>query len=97
MSGLKNHTITSKPIYGTATCGFKMHSRLFMVLVKLDKALSTVKLWTETLHRKKKKIVEEIWNKIGPNIEPCGTPDVIVWKLLFLQLIFTHLLPVFQV
>ena len=28
-----------------------------------------------------KKLLKKILNKIGPAIEPCGTPDVIVWNL----------------
>ena len=62
----------------------KMLTRLFTFLAKLNKVLSLAKLWTDTLHRKKKKLLMKILNKIGPTIEPCGTPDVIVWKLLFI-------------
>ena len=29
-------------------------------------------------HRKKRKYLKKVLNKIGPTIEPCGTPDVIV-------------------
>ena len=32
----------------------------------------------EQTHRKKKKYLKKVLNKIGPTIEPCGTPDVIV-------------------
>ena len=33
---------------------------------KLDKVLSTVKLWTETLHRKKKKSLKKYEIKLDP-------------------------------
>ena len=58
----------------------KMLTRFFTVLAKLDKVLSSAKLWTDTLHRKKKKSLKKILNKTGPTIEPCGTPDFVVWK-----------------
>ena len=68
----------SEPIYGTATFDSKMLTRFFTVLAKLDMVLSSAKLQTDTLHSKKKKLLKKILNKIGPTIEPCGTPDFMV-------------------
>ena len=51
----------------------KMLARLYMVLAKLDKVLSSANLGTDILHRKKK-----ILNQIGPIIKPCDTPNFIV-------------------
>ena len=65
----------------------KILTRLFTVLGKIDNVLSSAKLWTDTLHRQKKKSSNKILNKIGPTIEPFGAPDIIVWKLLFMLLI----------
>ena len=45
---------------------------------------------------KKKKSLKKILNKIGPTIVPCGTPDVIVRKLLFMKLPFTNCLLFFK-
>ena len=65
----------------------KILTRLFTVLGKIDNVLSSAKLWTDTLHRQKKKSSNKILNKIGPTVEPFGAPDI-VWKLLFMLLIF---------
>ena len=56
----------------------KMLARLYMVLAKFDKVLSSANLGTDILHRKKKKLLKKILNQIGPIIKPCDTPNFIV-------------------
>ena len=90
LSGLTIMLLSLNQFMAQLLSDSKMLTRFFTVLAKLDKVLSSAKLWTDTLHRKKKKSLKKILNKIGPTIEPCGTPDFIVWKLLFMLLIFTH-------
>ena len=68
-----------------------MVTRLFTALAKLEKVLSSAKLWTDTHYTgKRKESLKKKLNKIVPTTEPCGTPDFIVWKLLFVLLIFTN-------
>ena len=69
-----------------------MLTRLLTILKKLEKVLSSEKLWTDTFYRKKKKPLKNILNKIGAIMEPSGTPDTSVLKLLSLLLIFKHCL-----
>ena len=42
-----------------------------------DRVLSSEKLCIEAISMKKNKSLMERLNKIGPSIEPCGTPEII--------------------
>ena len=63
------------------------------VLGKLAKVLSSAILWTEAFGEKKKKSPKKILYKIGPKIEPWGTPDMIVSNsllfIIYLNTLFT--------
>ena len=66
------------------------------VFAKLHRVLSSAKLWTDAFGIKKKKSLKKILNKIGPKIEPWGTPDIIVSNSLCLLFIWTHCLRSFK-
>ena len=42
-----------------------------------DRVLLSAKLCIEAISMKKNKLLMESLNKIGPSIEPCGTPEVV--------------------
>ena len=60
------------------------------VFAAADKELSSAKLCIDALETKKNKSFIEKLNRIGPVMEPWGTPEIIFWKSLFLSFIRTH-------
>ena len=85
---VNNQAIISERIYDTATFGFQNAYKIFSGPCKTCQGIIVGEIMN-TLHRKKKKTLKKILNKIRPTIEPCGTPDFIAWNLLFILLIFT--------
>ena len=66
------------------------------VHAKLAKVLSSAKLWTEAFGIKKKKWLKKKKKKIGPKIEPWGTPDMTVSNSLYsIHYLFEHIVYVF--
>ena len=78
-------------------CDCKIVTSPLSVLEKLPRVLSFPKWWTDAFEiKKKKKILKQILNKIGPKIKPWGTRDMIVSNSLYLLFIWTHCLRFFK-
>lgn len=56
------------------------------------KVLSSAKLWTTETVLKKNKLFIEMLKESGPRIKPCGTPEMIFSKELYVLLMRTHCL-----
>ena len=61
-----------------------------MVFAQAESVLSSAKLWIEEDSMKKKRSLIEKSNRSGPTFEPCGTPEMIFSKLLYVLFIRTH-------
>ena len=62
--------------------GSRILIRFSIVLSNLERVLSSAKLRAEATNIKWKKSLKKMLNKIGPTIEPCGTPDIISSRVL---------------
>ena len=51
---------------------------LEIVFLQADRVLSSAKMCIEAILMKKNESLTERLNKIGPSIEPCGTPEMIL-------------------
>ena len=56
------------------------------VFAMADKELSSLKLYIDELETKKNKSFIKKLNRIGPVMEPWGTPEIIFWRLPFYHL-----------
>ena len=61
-----------------------------IVFAQTESVLSSAKLWIEENSAKKKRSLIEKSNRSGSTIEPCGMPEIIFSKLLFVLFIRTH-------
>ena len=55
-----------------------------------ESVLSSAKLWIEEDSMKKQRSLIEKSSRIGQTIEPCGTPEMIFSKLLYVLFIRAH-------
>ena len=61
---------------------FNVSINLETISSQADRVLASAKLCIEAISMKKNKSLIEGLNKIGPGIEPCGTPEIIsLWSL----------------
>ena len=51
--------------------------------------LSSAKLWKSAFLIHSKRSLMKMLKRMGPKIEPCGTPDNKTWKTLYVLFIFT--------
>ena len=66
------------------------------MFAQAESVLSSAKLWIEEDSMKKKRSLIEKSNRSGPTIEPCGTPEMIFSKLLYVLLIWTQCFQLFK-
>ena len=66
------------------------------MFAQAESVLSSANLWIEEDSMKKKRSLIEKSNKNGPIIEPCGTPEMIFSKLLYVLFIRKHCFRFFQ-
>ena len=61
-----------------------------MLFAKAVNVLSFAKLWALANSVTQKKSLKKQLNRIGPTIDPCGTPEITFRKSLLILLILTH-------
>ena len=61
-----------------------------IVCAQAESVLSSAKLWIEEDSMKKQRSLIEKSSRIGQTIEPCGTPEMIFSKLLYVLFIRAH-------
>ena len=81
ISGLTIVLLFSNQLITTSVSDYKVFFNSATVFAMADKELSSAKLNIDALKTKKNISIIENSYKIGPVMEPCGTPECIFWKL----------------